>query len=180
MRLPPSLPTDRLFLLPYTPQFLLALIDSAGEFERLSGWNAAPGLRNFLVSDEVSPAWVDMLHASSTADPWTLGFAVTHRENNLVIGNAAFKGPPNEDGIVEIAYGIVPDYESQGYATEAAQALVAFASNDPRTKVIQAHTAPASNASTRVLTKCGFEYVGAVDDPEDGLVWRWVHGTNVV
>ena len=30
-----------------------------------------------------------------------------------------------------------------------------------------------ANASTRVLTKCGFRHVGEVMDPEDGLVWRW-------
>ncbi len=29
------------------------------------------------------------------------------------------------------------------------------------------------NASTRVLTKCKFKWVGEVMDPEDGLVWRW-------
>ena len=29
------------------------------------------------------------------------------------------------------------------------------------------------NASTRVLTKCGFRHIGQVIDPEDGPVWRW-------
>ncbi len=36
-----------------------------------------------------------------------------------------------------------------------------------------AHTCPEPNASTRVLTKCGFRRVGEVMDPDDGLVWRW-------
>jgi len=30
-----------------------------------------------------------------------------------------------------------------------------------------------SNASQRVLAKCGFQYVGEITDPEDGLVWRF-------
>ena len=38
---------------------------------------------------------------------------------------------------------------------------------------MQAHTAPTANASTRVLAKCGFDFVGEVMDPEDGRVWRW-------
>jgi RimJ/RimL family protein N-acetyltransferase len=25
----------------------------------------------------------------------------------------------------------------------------------------------------RVLAKCGFQHIGEVIDPEDGLVWRW-------
>lgn len=30
-----------------------------------------------------------------------------------------------------------------------------------------------NDASTRVLTKCGFAFIGEVIDPEDGLVLRW-------
>ena len=48
-----------------------------------------------------------------------------------------------------------------------------FASGDDRVRRIRAHTLPERNASTSVLTKAGFELLGAVVDPEDGLVWRW-------
>jgi hypothetical protein len=40
-------------------------------------------------------------------------------------------------------------------------------------KLIRAHTLPQINASTRILTKCGFDRIGEMIDPEDGLVWRW-------
>ena len=75
------------------------------------------------VSDEVSPAWITHLRSAPGPDPWTLGFAVVHRDGDRVIGSAAFKGPPDDDGVVEIAYGIAPSYEGRGYATEAAKAL---------------------------------------------------------
>jgi RimJ/RimL family protein N-acetyltransferase len=97
-----------------------------------------------------------------------------------------FKGPPApdvagaEDGsaghvpcFVEIGYGIVPEYRGQGFATEAAQALVDYAAADGRANVVRAHTLPEFNASARVLTKCSFRQVGEVIEPEDGLVWRW-------
>ena len=77
---------------------------------------------------------------------------------------------------MEIAYGIVPGSRDRGYATEAAAALVAFAFADERVQLVRAHTLPAANASTRVLTKCGFVLIGEVVDPEDGLVWRWERG----
>jgi hypothetical protein len=35
-----------------------------------------------------------------------------------------------------------------------------------------AHTLPEENASTGVLTKCGFRKTGELMDPDDGLVWR--------
>ena len=137
------------------------------------GLRAADGLREFYMSDDVSPAWLAQLRASPAADPWVHGFAVIPRESGEVIGSAGFKGPPDVDGMVEIAYGIVPGYQGRGYATEAATALLAFAFGDGRVNLVRAHTFPEHNGSTRVLTKCGFEFVGDVVDPEDGLVWRW-------
>ena len=104
------------------------------------------------------------------------GFAVVHRESRSVIGTVGFKGPPDEDGVVEIAYGIVPVFQGRGYATEAAQAAVAFAFGSGQVRHVRAHTLPTPNASTGVLAKCGFKRSGEVEDPEDGLVWRWERG----
>ena len=89
------------------------------------------------------------------------------------VGRGGFKGPPTADGIVEIAYGVSPEHQGKGYATEAAEALVEFAFSNEQVRGVWAHTLPEANASTRVLTKCGFQCVGEVIDPEDGLVWRW-------
>lgn len=168
-----AIETVHLRLLPYSPEHLLALLDSPQRFEEQIGLRAADGLRDFLVSDEVGPAWLTRLRASPAADPWVHGFAVVHQESCAVIGHAGFKGPPDEDGMVEIGYGIVPGYQGRGYATEAAAAVVAFAFGTGRVRLVRAHTLPTPNASTRVLAKCGFERSGEVVDPEDGLVWRW-------
>ena len=130
------------------------------------------------VSDEISPAWLARLRAATTADPWEHGFAVVPRDAHLVIGTAGFKGPPDEEGVVEIAHGIARGYQRRGYATEAAAALIAFAFDSGRVRLVRAHTLPTPNASTRVLAKCGFERIGEVTDPEDGLVWRWERTAN--
>jgi RimJ/RimL family protein N-acetyltransferase len=155
------------------PAELLALGEGVAQFEAVTGLHAAEGLRGFFVSGEVSPAWLERLRTSTQHDPWTHGFAVVEGDSDTVVGLASFKGPPDADGVVEIAYGIVPLYEGRGYATEAATALVGFAQRDDRVRVLRAHTLPERNASTHVLTKCGFELHGEVVDPEDGLVWRW-------
>jgi [ribosomal protein S5]-alanine N-acetyltransferase len=165
--------TVRLQLRPFSPEHLLALIESVEQFEVRSGLRAADGLRDFLVSDEVSPAWLAQLRASLAVDPWVHGFAVIDRESGGVIGTAGFKGPPDENGMVEIAYAIAPGHQGRGYATEATTALLAFAFGSGRVRLVRAHTLPGPNASTRVLTKCGFESIGEVFDPDDGLVRRW-------
>ncbi|MBI5384543.1 MAG: GNAT family N-acetyltransferase [Verrucomicrobia bacterium] len=171
-----TISTLRLRLRSYAPQHWLAMIEGSEQFERSFGVRAAEGLRNFLV--EVSPRFLAQLREANGADPWRFGFAVIHREHNLVIGGAGFKGPPDDEGMVEIGYGIVSAFEGRGYATEAAQALINFAVSDPRVRALRAHTLPTANASTRVLTKNGFARVGEVVDPEDGRVWRWERTTN--
>ena len=169
-----SLATARLDLVPCTPQQLLALIEQPEGFEQLAGLPVDPAMHAFYSSADVSPQWVAALRKASEPDPWRHGFFVVHREARAVIGGAGFKGAPDADGIVEIAYGIVPRYEGQGYATEAAAALVTYAF-DHGAKQVRAHTLPEPNASTHVLLKNGFENVGSVVDPEDGPVWRWVY-----
>lgn len=170
---PMRLETAALCLAPWGPEDLLALIEGASTFEERAGMRAADGLRDFFVSADVSPAWLARLRAATDADPWEHGFAVIHRDSASVIGSAGLKGAPDGQGAAEIAYGIVPAYQGRGYATEAAMALGAFAFADQRVRLLRAHTLPEPNASTRVLTKCGFQWIGPVVDPEDGLVWRW-------
>jgi len=167
--------TPHLRLVPYTPRHLLALIEGAEEFTRSFGWPPAPGVREFLVSDEVSPEYVEELRAAEGADVWIHGFAVLHWDSQTVIGNTMFKGPPDAEGVVEIAYAIVEGFEGRGYATEAAAAFTRFAYENGQVRLVCAHTLPAANASTRVLEKCGFRFAGEVEDPDDGRVWRWEH-----
>lgn len=169
------LETERLRLIACAPTQLLALIEHPDEFASLVGYPVTDGLRGFYVSGDVSPGWLTALRkaAGEPADPWRHGFFVIEKDAGTVIGSAGFKGAPDADGMVEIAYGVVPAREGQGFATEAAGALVRFAAGDPRVRLLRAHTLPEANASTHVLRKCGFVHIGAVVDPDDGLVWRW-------
>jgi ribosomal-protein-alanine N-acetyltransferase len=122
---------------------------------------------------QLSQDWLARLAATTTVDPWVLGFSIVLAESRAGIGSCGFKGPPDADGIVEIAYGIAPAHQNKGYATEAAAALVQFARADARVRIIRAHTMEDANASARVLLKCGFHRRGQVVDPDDGRVFRW-------
>ena len=122
---------------------------------------------------EVSAEWLARVSASATPDPWLHGFAVMHRASETAVGNGAFKGPPDTDGVVEIEYAIAAEHRGKGYATEVARALTEFAFSTGQVRIVRAHTRPESSPSTSVLTKCGFRKLGEVIDPEDGLVWRW-------
>jgi [ribosomal protein S5]-alanine N-acetyltransferase len=170
---PLVLQTERLRLFAHTPEQLRALLEGTEPYERRFSIRLADGVREFLVSDDVSPDWLARLKTATEPDPWMYGFAVQHLDDGTLIGMGGFKGPPDADGVVEIAYGIVAAYQGRGYATEVARALMGYATESGRAITIRAHTLPEANASTRVLEKCGFRRVGEVTDPEDGPVWRW-------
>jgi [ribosomal protein S5]-alanine N-acetyltransferase len=167
-----TIQTASLILAVNLPRHLRALVCSDQEFEDTAGLRVAEGIREQLRS--ASAEFLARLETAKQPDPWQFGFAVIHRLDNLLIGICGFPGPPDSDGIAEIAYGIAPAYQGRGYATEAASALIDFATSDNRVRTIRAHTLPEKNASTRVLEKCGLKKIGDAVDPENGLsVWRW-------
>jgi [ribosomal protein S5]-alanine N-acetyltransferase len=153
------IPTASLDLVLQTPDEVMAWVESLPAAVRA----------------EISPVWLARVRESSVGDYWSLGFTVVERESGGVVGGCFFKGPPDGDGVVELAYGIDPPYRGRGYATQAAEGLTAFALETRRASLVRAHTKPDGTASMRVLTKCGFRLVGEVIDPEDGLVCRWEH-----
>jgi [ribosomal protein S5]-alanine N-acetyltransferase len=149
------LTTKNLKLISLTREETLAMVDAMSPEDRA----------------QVSADWLAALRASKSVDPWRHWFNIVLSDTDRIVGSCGFKGPPAE-GFVEIAYGIEPGHQGNGYATEAAEALTnfAFVQNVP---TVRAHTLPEVNASTRVLTKCGFQQIGQVIDPDDGPVWRW-------
>jgi len=130
-------------------------------------------LAKFEGMPEVSADWIARVRNSKAPDPWTYGYEILLQRQGVSIGSAGFKGPPDSNGMVEIAYMIEPAYQGRGYATEAAQGLVGFALADQRVRLVCAHTRTDNSSSIRVLEKCNFHCVGEVMDPEDGLVLRF-------
>lgn len=152
-----QLHTENLILVLQSSEEILAWVDSLDAATRA----------------EISPDWLARIRTAPAPEPWTHSFSILHRATGATIGSCAYKGPPDADGAVEIAYGVDPEYQGRGVATEAAQALVDYALSSEQVRVVRAHTRPDNKAFMRVLTKLGFTCVGEVLDPEDGLVVRW-------
>ena len=101
------------------------------------------------------------------------GYLAVDETKGLVVGTCAFKGAPAGDGTVEIAYYTFVPYEGQGYAEGMARALISVALSSNLVRGVIAHTLPEENPSTSVLRSVGMCFVGKVQDPDDGPVWRW-------
>ena len=114
----------------------------------------------------------DLLPLAESPVPWT-GYLAFDEKDELV-GACAFKDVPDKYHQVEIAYMTFPEFERHGYATEMARLLVEIASSTGEIKAVLAHTLRKENVSAWICKRVGFNCKGEVNDPEDGLVWRWV------
>lgn len=77
------------------------------------------------------------------------------------VGDLCFKGL-EDNGMAEIGYGILEEFQGQGYATEAVDAAVVWALQQPDATCVEAETEPDNRASQRVLEKCGFLTSGVI------------------
>ncbi len=101
--------------------------------------------------------------------PWVGYVAVVE---GVGVGGGAFVSAP-VDGEVEIAYYTLADQERRGYAGQTAAQLVSIARAAQADIRVTAKTEPQHNASTRILTRLGFERGPDVEDHEIGLAWSW-------
>ena len=115
---------------------------------------------------------LDRLSENEEEKNWWTYFTI-HKQDNKLIGSGGYKGKPTPDGTVELGYEIAPNYRNRGLATEMTKGLIENAFRDKRVKSIMAHTLGLENPSTRVLQKCGFKKVAEMNDPEEGLIWKW-------
>ncbi len=161
--------TERLTLVPCELAHLDAARNSFAELGRLLDVAVAEG---FPVFPESFQYWRDLLAADPSASGWC-NWLFVHRHDCTLIGDGGFKGPPSNDGSVEIGYALASAYRGQGLATEAARALTAWAFTHPEVTTVRAETLVAGYASMRVLAKVGMTRTGTRYDPEDGPLVLW-------
>jgi [ribosomal protein S5]-alanine N-acetyltransferase len=121
---------------------------------------------------ETVEATTQLYRAVGYEPPW-VGYLAF--ENGNCVGSCGFKSGP-QNNRVEIAYFTFPGYEARGIATGMASELIRLALERMPAVIVAAQTLPEENASTSVLKKLRFRLVGAVEHPEDGLVWEWQLG----
>jgi [ribosomal protein S5]-alanine N-acetyltransferase len=105
---------------------------------------------------------------------WGDRLAITRDASPRVVGSVIFHGRPDDNGIVEVGYGVGLRDQGAGYATEATQAQVEWALRQPGVRAVHATTPPWHTASKRVLEKIGFQLRGTLDHDSLGEVLLFV------
>jgi RimJ/RimL family protein N-acetyltransferase len=113
---------------------------------------------------------VAQVQADPSVAPWLLRLAV-RRDTATIVGLGNFHDRPDERGMVEIGYSVLPAHRRRGYGGEIAQIMWSFATGHPDVRVLRASVAPDNTPSLAIVRAAGFVKVGEQDDPEDGLEW---------
>ena len=92
----------------------------------------------------------------------TLWTAISKTENRM-IGDFCMNGEPNEDGEIEIGYGIYEEFQNRGYMTEIVSGIIEWTKKQPIVKSIIASTDKINIASVKVLEKNGFTKISETD-----------------
>lgn len=139
------------------------------ETERLSIYPASQKEMLQIIDEEtdesLKTAYLEMLQgALKCPDQWVWhAIWIIEQKDGIKVGDLCFKGF-NNDGSVEIGYGILDNHQRHGYATEAVEAAVSWALSQPGVTRIEAETEPGNRPSQRVLEKCGFISTGTVGE----------------
>jgi RimJ/RimL family protein N-acetyltransferase len=181
----PSIKTARLELVSLSPAFLRASLsgDAAAAAALLSAelpidWpkRHEPLMHRRLAQLEANPAdqaWLlraivlGRLAEAKKLPSGQVGPAVA--KVLPLIGLIGFHAPPDETGMLEIGYRTEPPYREHGYATEAVQALLSWASCCQEVKRFRASIGPTNEPSLRLIKKLGFQQTGQQWDEVDGL-----------
>ncbi|GIV97152.1 MAG: N-acetyltransferase [Herpetosiphonaceae bacterium] len=97
---------------------------------------------------------------------------ILHSADRILIGDIGFKGGPNSASAVEIGYSIIPAYRRQGYASEAAQAMIKGALAQPGVAHVTAECLIDNIGSIRVLERIGMRRVG-LEETHEGTLIKW-------
>lgn len=164
-----TIETERLCLTALTAQALAAWL--AGDAERLRAETAV----RFETPVEAPPLFdadLPIIHEAVRRDPRALGWwawLVSTRADGRAVGVLGLSGRPL-DGHAVLGYAVYPFAEGRGYATEAAEALVSWALDQPGVVAVRALVPAWNAASLSVARKLGMVEVAREHDREAGEV----------
>lgn len=152
--------TDRLVLREY----------KYNDFERVHIYGSKPDFSKYEMwgpnSVEDTKYFIDTIIKNTRSQPYPefkrfeFELAVCLKPKNPLIGGCSFRRLSELSHVARMGWGINPDFQNCGYATEVAQPLINFGFQDLGLRVIYATCDTRNIASYKVMEKLGMQRVG--------------------
>ena len=148
-----------------------------GDWQDLFAYQRDPRYLRFYPSnsqfEENARRMVKMFLGYQQVQPrYQFQLGITLRGNGVLIGNCGVRKSMPEAPQAEIGYELNPEYWHNGYATEAAGAMVAFGFRELGLHRVWAHCIAENTASAHVLEKLGMRLEGRLREDE-WMKGRW-------
>ncbi|MCC5645802.1 GNAT family N-acetyltransferase [Nostoc sp. CHAB 5824] len=164
--------SQRLYLVPFTLEIVKAAIIGNSELARVLAVTVLPNWPDEEFGQNL-PTIADILCKNPLQSEWGWGSLIIHKVEKTLIGHIMIKIIPDATGFatgsVELGYLIVPSYQQQGYASEAAKAMVDWTLCQPGMEKVTAGCDADNIGSKRVLEKIGMRLIEARGEV---LIWE--------
>ncbi len=116
---------------------------------------------------------LDQMRKNPATEGWLVRAMVLRGPTPLAVGRIGFHGPPGvngkrDPGALEVGYDVDPVHRRKGYASEAARALISWASAEHGIRRFLASVSPGNEPSLAIVRKLGFVQIGTQWDEDDG------------
>lgn len=164
--------TERMMLIPFTTEIIQATIQQDNKrllklgINPTKGW-PEPELR------EALPYFNQQIidHGVTGYNSWLM----LDKQTKDIIGSLGFINEPDNNGSVEIGFGVVQQKRRKGYCEEAVKALIIWASAKQEVKLITAQCNKDNRKSINLLKKIGFKEKGI----EKSIInWEYVNNAH--
>jgi RimJ/RimL family protein N-acetyltransferase len=145
--------TERLELVPLSTSLAQSLFHGRGP--RRSAWAA-----DYPTDASLVAAGMTLTAVAKGLRPAPYGaYQIVRREDELVIGDCGYLGPPDAAGVVYAGVDVVDSERGEGYATEALEGLIGFAFTDDEVDCVRTEAEKRNGAARRVAEKAGMACV---------------------
>jgi ribosomal protein S18 acetylase RimI-like enzyme len=152
------LASKRIELIPLNITQLINYLEQPSQLELELGILVSRTIISDRVRRAINMKIIKMENLKEIKQYWSTYWLIVIRNSHFGAGLIGFKGYPNQNGEVEIGYGIDPDYQSQGFMTEALRMMMKWAFEEKACNSIVALGVQKTNIpSQRVLEKVGMK-----------------------
>lgn len=167
-----SIATDRLDLIPLTPDFLRNTV--AGDLAKAESTLGLEIPDEWMACADFAAMRLREFEAGKTSQPW-MPRAIVLRSTGAMVGRIGFHAPPGSADLaelspagVEFGYGVFVAHRQNGYAQEAVQGLIRWAHEFHGVRSFIASVRPDNAPSLAIILKMNFRRIGSHIDEVDG------------